>query len=267
MTGGTTATTHYIGSLFEKEIVGSATTYRHNIYAAGQTVAVYTRPSSGSNTLRYVHRDHQSNVVALTNDSGTISIQQAYSFDAFGKRRNTDWTADTGGTQFGASHLTERGYTGHEHLDNVRLIHMNGRVQDPVLGRFLSADPFVQAPFNGQSLNRTRMSGTIPSRWSIRAGIQVARRICAAATRSTCGGARSTTTTSRTLGITHWAYGIGHCRLHGMLRGRDMRRAVPKRHCLTVPWGVFSSRICWGTRSMSVNGMSEISETSLMRGP
>jgi hypothetical protein len=31
---------------------------------------------------------------------------------------------------------------------------MNGRVQDPVLGRFISADPFVQAPYNGQSLNR-----------------------------------------------------------------------------------------------------------------
>jgi hypothetical protein len=31
---------------------------------------------------------------------------------------------------------------------------MNGRVQDPVLGRFISADPFVQAPFHTQSHNR-----------------------------------------------------------------------------------------------------------------
>jgi len=31
---------------------------------------------------------------------------------------------------------------------------MNGRVYDPTLGRFLSADPFVQAPTNTQSLNR-----------------------------------------------------------------------------------------------------------------
>lgn len=37
---------------------------------------------------------------------------------------------------------------------SMGLIHMNGRVQDAVTGRFLSADPFVQAPFNGQSLNR-----------------------------------------------------------------------------------------------------------------
>lgn len=32
---------------------------------------------------------------------------------------------------------TPRGFTGHEHLDGVGLIHMNGRVYDPVLGRFL----------------------------------------------------------------------------------------------------------------------------------
>ena len=31
---------------------------------------------------------------------------------------------------------------------------MNGRIYDPTLGRFLQADPFIQAPKNGQSLNR-----------------------------------------------------------------------------------------------------------------
>ena len=49
--------------------------------------------------------------------------------------------------------LTTRGYTGHEQLDAVGLIHMNGRVYDPQLGRFLSADPFVQDASNLQALN------------------------------------------------------------------------------------------------------------------
>ncbi|OIR25173.1 hypothetical protein BGC33_05595 [Bathymodiolus thermophilus thioautotrophic gill symbiont] len=33
-------------------------------------------------------------------------------------------------------------------------IHMNGRVYDPSIGRFLSADPNIQAPYNTQSYNR-----------------------------------------------------------------------------------------------------------------
>ena len=51
------------------------------------------------------------------------------------------------------SALTTRGFTGHEQLDAVGLIHMNGRVYDPQLGRFLSADPFVQDASNLQALN------------------------------------------------------------------------------------------------------------------
>jgi RHS repeat-associated protein len=46
-----------------------------------------------------------------------------------------------------------RGFTGHEHLDGSRLIHMNGRAFDYRSGRFLSVDPIVQAPGNSQSLN------------------------------------------------------------------------------------------------------------------
>lgn len=71
-------------------------------------------------------------------------------FDAFGKRRGLNWT----GGPSAASFLSARGFTGHEHLDHLGLIHMNGRVYDPTLGRFISADPFVQAPGNTQSYNR-----------------------------------------------------------------------------------------------------------------
>ncbi|MEO9964137.1 MAG: RHS repeat-associated core domain-containing protein, partial [Reichenbachiella sp.] len=48
---------------------------------------------------------------------------------------------------------TRRGFTDHEHLDEVEIIHMNGRVYDYNLGRFMSVDPFIQAPANSQSLN------------------------------------------------------------------------------------------------------------------
>ena len=49
---------------------------------------------------------------------------------------------------------TTRGYTGHEMLDAVGIIHMNGRIYDPKLGRFLQADPVIQFPNYSQSWNR-----------------------------------------------------------------------------------------------------------------
>ncbi len=53
-----------------------------------------------------------------------------------------------------SSNVTPKGFGGHEHLDGVGLIHMGGRVYDPVLARFMSADPFVQAMTNYQAFNR-----------------------------------------------------------------------------------------------------------------
>ena len=49
---------------------------------------------------------------------------------------------------------TDRGYTEHEHLDEVGLIHMNGRVYDPLISSFMSVDPFIQNPGNLQSYNQ-----------------------------------------------------------------------------------------------------------------
>ena len=48
----------------------------------------------------------------------------------------------------------QRGYCGHEHWHEFDLIDMNGRMYDPVIARFLSPDPFVQAPEDLQNYNR-----------------------------------------------------------------------------------------------------------------
>ena len=64
-------------------------------------------------------------------------------YDAWGKQTITK----------NAMGLT-RGYTGHEHWNQFGLIDMNGRFYDPLIGRFLSPDPYVQAPYNLQNFNR-----------------------------------------------------------------------------------------------------------------
>ena len=48
----------------------------------------------------------------------------------------------------------DRGFTGHEHYDCLHVINANARFYDPVIGRFFSPDPFVQAPDFTQNYNR-----------------------------------------------------------------------------------------------------------------
>jgi len=87
-------------------------------------------------------------------------MQQRYSYDPFGKRRYTHrcLRRRTGAVQadwsLAAANGTGRGFTGHEELDDVGLVHMNGRVYDSTLGLFLQADPHVTDPTNLQNYNR-----------------------------------------------------------------------------------------------------------------
>jgi RHS repeat-associated protein len=68
---------------------------------------------------------------------------------------------------------TPRGFTQHEHLNSVELIHMNGRAFDYNLGRFLSVDPIIQFPTNSQSLNpysyimNNPLAGTDPTGFKV----------------------------------------------------------------------------------------------------
>ena len=84
-----------------------------------------------------------------------------------------NWNSIAGSPISLASVNTTRGFTGHEQLDEVGLVHMNGRVYDPQLGRFLSADPQVQYTSNLQNYNRytyvnnNPLSFTDPSGFSL----------------------------------------------------------------------------------------------------
>jgi RHS repeat-associated protein len=85
---------------------------------------------------------------AVTNETGAVIERN--SFDTWGSRRPTDWRPADNSIRS----IISRGYTGHEMLDELRLVHMNGRVYDAGLGRFLSADPHLQAPTETQNFNR-----------------------------------------------------------------------------------------------------------------
>lgn len=153
-----TKKTVYIGlgatgnPLYEHEMDGSVEKHLHFIYAGGQALAVYTVEDNAgafASKMEYLHRDHLGSVEVVSDDNG---VAVAYmSFDAWGQQRDADWSEPTGGYAGTPGNL---GYTGHEGITEVGLIHMNGRVYDPVLGKFLSADPNVQFEKSVTAYNR-----------------------------------------------------------------------------------------------------------------
>lgn len=121
------------------------------------------KPSNTERALVY-HYDHLGSIESIT-DYGDTSLKYSvdgaglashYSYESWGQRRNSiSWSGvPTTTAHGGKTDLTPRGYTGHEMLDDIGLIHMGGRIYDPLIGRFLSADIHVQAPGNFQSYNR-----------------------------------------------------------------------------------------------------------------
>jgi len=159
---GNTETWYSIGGLMEKRYITSTNIeYRHQIQVGGTTVAIYTLSTPLVEGLYYVSRDHLGSTNVIMDPVGAALVDE--SFTAFGSRRGSTWTgapsaADV--TQIKAT--TRRGFTDHEHLDHLNLIHMNGRMFDPVIGRFMSADPYVQDQTLTQSFNRYSYTSNNP---------------------------------------------------------------------------------------------------------
>lgn len=102
--------------------------------------------------VHYVLKDHLGSWTTITNAVGIVEEER--SFDAWGLPRNPATWREWGAENATPSMMFDRGYTGHEHLLDVGLINMNGRVYDPVMSSFLSVDTYVQDPDNAQNFNR-----------------------------------------------------------------------------------------------------------------
>lgn len=105
----------------------------------------------GVDSTYYILRDYLGNITHIINEDGTL--RQELSYDAWGRLRNPD-THQLYAVGKEPKLLLDRGYTGHEYLPWFGLINMNARLYDPVLGRFLSPDPYVQMPDFTQNFNR-----------------------------------------------------------------------------------------------------------------
>ena len=141
----------YIGSRYIREVQNGVTKEYTFIGGDGYSAPAVIMQQGGVKTRYYLLRDHLGSVTHVVDNSG--SVLNEYSFDAWGRQRNVStwihYAADTEPALF-----MGRGYTGHEHLPWFNLVNMNGRLYDPVVGRFLSPDPFVQSPEFSQNFNR-----------------------------------------------------------------------------------------------------------------
>ena len=104
-------------------------------------------------------------IVAITNQSGQVVEKRL--FDAWGLIVKVQ---DIVGNVLTGLVALDRGYTGHEHLQGVNLIHMNGRLYDPLVHRFLQPDNFVQELNNTQNFNRYGYVMNNPTKYTDESG-------------------------------------------------------------------------------------------------
>ena len=142
---------------YEKQINTTTTCHYHYIYDETGAVALHIYAPSTDNTdypavdsLYYIHTDHLGSYVAFTNTYK--QLKQRHWFDPWGGSSNHNLRGDPPVQMF--TLLTPRGFTGHEHYPEFKIINMNGRLYDPVIGRFFSPDNFVQTPEFTQGFNR-----------------------------------------------------------------------------------------------------------------
>ncbi|MBN8888570.1 MAG: hypothetical protein J0I77_22850 [Rudaea sp.] len=116
---------------------------------------VVTR-TGGVDSVSVLLRDRLGSTISVVDNN----VPTTRMYDAFGKARN----GDMGNRENGTLDLdkTIHGFTKHDHADEVRLIHMGGRVYDYQLGRFLNVDPIIANPASSQSLNPYSYIGNNP---------------------------------------------------------------------------------------------------------
>ena len=225
----------YYAGAYEKTVTASGDTVERT-RIGDSVVHVRTTPASMMASapppvFEYAHRDHLGSVEAVTNQAGQELIVLAH--DPYGERRKKDWTARLTNAEIESllsaqGERVSRGFTRHEHLDRTGLIHMNGRMYDPRLGRFLSPDPIVGDPTSSQSWNLYSYVGNNPLSYVDPTGL-IQRGPCSVLN-SSCmhfgGGGGGSTTRTTTVTVT----------VHGVM-------AVPYLHAVPAWTEVWDSSL------------------------
>lgn len=130
----------YAGDLYRQtETRGGPTEYHARVPTPDGLVIEASLEPEGVHKFSFLQTDYLGSVVSVADEDGTrIGTTAAYS--PFGAVTNPQdsWS----------------GFTSHESDTDLGLINMRGRMYDPAIGRFLTADPLVKNVQNSQNWNR-----------------------------------------------------------------------------------------------------------------
>ncbi|WP_326981079.1 RHS repeat-associated core domain-containing protein [Chryseobacterium sp. MYb264] len=146
------------------EVVKDNTTgkEKHILYIGGtpykSNIVYFKDFAESSGSYQFLHKDYIGSILAISNEAGN-KVEQRH-FDAWGNFTHLQIGNGAAVTDkatilsLSKTLIVDRGYTGHEHFMEVGIIHMNGRLYDPLLRRFLNADENIQDPTNTQNYNK-----------------------------------------------------------------------------------------------------------------
>jgi RHS repeat-associated protein len=145
---GPAGTSLTLGGLYERRVDAQGTTDVYLVPGPEGVVAQISlnpsEPSGGHVT--YLHGSRKGSVHVASTAAGVVERRLYY--DPFGARTNlygAPLTTTPGDVQIG--------FNGLDHDDELGLINQRGRVYNPSLRRFLTPDPIISNPLNGQTYN------------------------------------------------------------------------------------------------------------------
>ena len=164
-----TKETLYLGKTYEEERTYNSSEIKSTIYLTigGKTIGTHVEivnsvysinknnPNYKRTYNRYFHTDALGSIAVITDDAGKVVERRSY--EPFGKIRAMDYGLTSNHAIIPTNTVLEtaRAFTGHEQIAELSgLIHMNARIYDSDIGRFLSADTVIQNPYDSQAYNR-----------------------------------------------------------------------------------------------------------------
>lgn len=150
---------------FEVTLDNETKSEKHILYIGGNpydsNIVFVKNDKDSQGSYKFLHKDYLGSILAISDEKGQ-KIEQRH-FDAWGNLTHLQigngsvYTDENVIKELIAAQgglLIDRGYTSHEHFSDVKIIHMNGRIYDPLLRRFLNADEHIQDPSNTQNYNK-----------------------------------------------------------------------------------------------------------------